>query len=62
MVSEMFVSRLICGKTDLLNRGFSQAFYRERLYETQLGFKDLEDFMQNYWERWALSKRECYSV
>ncbi|KAI7338396.1 homoserine O-acetyltransferase [Hortaea werneckii] len=25
--------------------GFSQAFYRERLYETVLGFKDLEDFM-----------------
>ncbi|KAL4893803.1 Alpha/Beta hydrolase protein [Aspergillus ambiguus] len=36
--------------------GFSQAFYRERLYETVLGFKDLEDFMQNFWEKWALSK------
>ncbi|KAI7264543.1 homoserine O-acetyltransferase [Hortaea werneckii] len=36
--------------------GFSQAFYRERLYETVLGFKDLEDFMVNFWEAWALSK------
>ncbi|GKZ33364.1 hypothetical protein AbraIFM66950_003216 [Aspergillus brasiliensis] len=36
--------------------GFSQAFYRERLYETALGFKDLEDFMQNFWESWVLSK------
>ncbi|GKZ21158.1 hypothetical protein AbraCBS73388_006819 [Aspergillus brasiliensis] len=36
--------------------GFSQAFYREKLYETALGFKDLEDFMQNFWESWALSK------
>ncbi|EEP82199.1 homoserine acetyltransferase [Uncinocarpus reesii 1704] len=31
--------------------GFSQAFYRERLYETTLGYKDLEDFMVNFWER-----------
>ncbi|OWP03386.1 homoserine acetyltransferase family protein [Marssonina coronariae] len=36
--------------------GFSQAFYREKLYETVLGFKDLEDFMTNFWEKWALSK------
>jgi homoserine acetyltransferase len=36
--------------------GFSQAFYRERLYESKLGFKDLEDFMVNFWEAWALSK------
>lgn len=36
--------------------GFSQAFYRERLYESVLGFKDLEDFMKNFWEKWALSK------
>jgi hypothetical protein len=21
-----------------------------------LGFKDLEDFMKNFWEKWALSK------
>jgi homoserine O-acetyltransferase len=26
------------------------------LYETALGFKDLEDFMQGFWEAWALSK------
>jgi homoserine O-acetyltransferase len=26
------------------------------LYETALGYKDLEDFMQNFWEKWALSK------
>lgn len=38
--------------------GFSQAFYRERLYETALGFKDLEDFMVNFWEKWACSKGE----
>jgi pimeloyl-ACP methyl ester carboxylesterase len=36
--------------------GFSQAFYRARLYESVLGFKDLEDFMRNFWEAWALSK------
>ncbi|KAF2025739.1 homoserine acetyltransferase [Setomelanomma holmii] len=36
--------------------GFSQSFYRERLYETKLGFKDLDDFMVNFWEAWALSK------
>jgi homoserine O-acetyltransferase len=36
--------------------GFSQAFYRERLYETALGYKDLDDFLVNFWERWACSK------
>ncbi|KAI1487298.1 Alpha/Beta hydrolase protein [Biscogniauxia mediterranea] len=36
--------------------GFSQAFYRERLYETALGYKDLENFMVKFWEGWALSK------
>jgi homoserine O-acetyltransferase len=38
--------------------GFSQAFYRRKLYETAptLGFKSLEDFMVNFWEAWALSK------
>ncbi|KAF2461882.1 homoserine acetyltransferase [Lineolata rhizophorae] len=36
--------------------GFSQAFYRERLYEKALGFKDLEDFMVNFWEAWSTSK------
>lgn len=33
-----------------------QAFYREELFKTVLGFKDLEDFIQNFWEKWALSK------
>ena len=32
------------------------AFYREKLYESVLGFRDLEDFMKNFWEAWALSK------
>ena len=36
--------------------GFSQAFYREKVYETVLGFKGLEDFMVGWWEGWALSK------
>jgi homoserine O-acetyltransferase len=36
--------------------GFSQTFYREKIYEKVLGFKDLEDFMVNFWEAWALSK------
>ncbi|KAI1354909.1 Alpha/Beta hydrolase protein [Xylaria sp. FL0043] len=36
--------------------GFSQAFYREKVYETHLGFKDLEEFMVGFWEAWALSK------
>ncbi|OKP09928.1 Homoserine O-acetyltransferase [Penicillium subrubescens] len=36
--------------------GFSQAFYRQKLYETALGYKDLEDFLQNHWEKWACSK------
>ncbi|APA10168.1 hypothetical protein sscle_06g049380 [Sclerotinia sclerotiorum 1980 UF-70] len=36
--------------------GFSQAFYREELFKTVLGYKDLEDFMKNFWEKWALSK------
>lgn len=35
--------------------GFSQAFYREKIYES-LGFKDLEDFMVKFWEGWACSK------
>lgn len=38
--------------------GFSQAFYREKLYQIAptLGFKDLDDFLVNFWEAWALSK------
>ena len=44
------------------SRGFSQAFYREKLYTTVLGFKDLEDFMQNFWEKWACSKGMCTCI
>lgn len=36
--------------------GFSQAFYREKLYEMALKFKNLEDFMINFWEDWACAK------
>ncbi|KAI9660456.1 MAG: hypothetical protein M1821_009806 [Bathelium mastoideum] len=36
--------------------GFSQAFYREKLYITYLRFQNLEDFMVNWWEAWACSK------
>jgi len=36
--------------------GFSQAFYRERLHEKSYNAKNLEDFMQSFWETWALSK------
>ncbi|KAF2864986.1 Alpha/Beta hydrolase protein [Massariosphaeria phaeospora] len=36
--------------------GFSQAFYREKIYEKVLGFKNLDDFMVNFWEAWACSK------
>ncbi|KFZ17174.1 hypothetical protein V501_01871 [Pseudogymnoascus sp. VKM F-4519 (FW-2642)] len=36
--------------------GFSQAFYREKVYETYLGYKDLEDFLVGFWEKWAVSK------
>ncbi len=36
--------------------GFSQAFYREELFKTILGYKDLEDFMVNFWEKWSTSK------
>lgn len=35
---------------------FSQAFYREKLHETAFGFRDLEAFIQGFWEKWALSK------
>ncbi|KAI1910071.1 hypothetical protein LOZ12_004744 [Ophidiomyces ophidiicola] len=30
--------------------GFSQTFYRQRLYETVLGYKNLEEFLQKFWE------------
>jgi len=37
-------------------RGFSQAFYREKLHEKHYGYKDLESFMTGFWEGWACSK------
>ncbi|EXJ87391.1 homoserine O-acetyltransferase [Capronia epimyces CBS 606.96] len=36
--------------------GFSQAFYRQKVYETAYGSKELEDFMVCFWEAWGLSK------
>ncbi|KAM0340608.1 hypothetical protein ACHAPU_010445 [Fusarium lateritium] len=36
--------------------GFSQAFYREELFKTHYDAPDLETFMKNFWEKWALSK------
>lgn len=36
--------------------GFSQTFYRLELYKKHYGAKDLEDFLQSFWEQWALSK------
>jgi hypothetical protein len=30
--------------------------YREKLYESSLGYNGLENFMKNFWETWALSK------
>ncbi|KAK5090214.1 hypothetical protein LTR05_000384 [Lithohypha guttulata] len=36
--------------------GFSQAFYREKLHEKFYNANNLEDFMVNFWEAWALSK------
>ncbi|KAJ5642196.1 hypothetical protein N7490_006196 [Penicillium lividum] len=42
--------------------GFSQAFYRQKVYETVLGYKSLEDFMQNFWEKWACSKGWTYHL
>ena len=40
--------------------GFSQTFYRKKLYESVLGFKNLEDFMVNFWEAWGLSKGDSF--
>ncbi|CEI42147.1 hypothetical protein FVEN_g3848 [Fusarium venenatum] len=36
--------------------GFSQAFYREELFKAFYNAPDLETFMQDFWEKWALSK------
>lgn len=42
--------------------GFSQPFYREKVYQTAKAFqfKDLEDFMVNFWEAWGLSKGQRF--
>lgn len=36
--------------------GFSQAFYRQGLFKTHYNAPDLEAFMRDFWEKWALSK------
>jgi pimeloyl-ACP methyl ester carboxylesterase len=36
--------------------GLSQAFYREKLFQKDLGFENLEDFLVNFWEAWACSQ------
>uniref|UniRef100_A0A4E9DBR6 AB hydrolase-1 domain-containing protein n=1 Tax=Gibberella zeae TaxID=5518 RepID=A0A4E9DBR6_GIBZA len=36
--------------------GFSQAFYREKLFTKFYNAPDLETFMTDFWEKWALSK------
>jgi hypothetical protein len=42
--------------------GFSQAFYREKLYQGVLRFKDLEHFMVDFWEAWAKSKGTTFAT
>ncbi|KAK2029593.1 alpha/beta-hydrolase [Colletotrichum zoysiae] len=36
--------------------GFSQTFYRKEVYKEHYKSRDLEDFLQSFWEKWALSK------
>lgn len=36
--------------------GFSQAFYREELFKSHYGAGNLEEFLVDFWEKWALSK------
>lgn len=36
--------------------GLSQAFYREKVYESLLGYEGLEEFLVGFWEEWAVSK------
>jgi homoserine O-acetyltransferase/O-succinyltransferase len=36
--------------------GFSQAFYWQRLYETEMGHSSLEDFLVSFWEGFFLPK------
>ncbi|KAE9405212.1 homoserine acetyltransferase, partial [Gymnopus androsaceus JB14] len=35
---------------------FSPTFYRRKLYETVWEIKGLEDFMVNYWDKWAIAQ------
>ncbi|OIW30446.1 homoserine acetyltransferase family protein [Coniochaeta ligniaria NRRL 30616] len=34
--------------------GFSQSFYRHKLYSEHFGAKDVDEFLVNFWEAWAL--------
>ncbi|KAF4125675.1 homoserine O-acetyltransferase/O-succinyltransferase [Geosmithia morbida] len=36
--------------------GFSQTFYRQELHRKFYGASDMEDFLVNFWEAWALGK------
>jgi homoserine O-acetyltransferase len=36
--------------------GFSQAFYWQRLYHTEMGYSSLEDFLVSFWEGFFLPK------
>ncbi|MBB3810483.1 alpha/beta fold hydrolase [Pseudochelatococcus contaminans] len=36
--------------------GFSQAFFRERLDESALGYASLDDFLIDFWEGWFLKR------
>ena len=56
LVGEMLGMADGCG-----HRGFSQTFYREKVHEKHFGFKDLESFMQGFWEMWACSKGKLLS-
>ncbi|KAF9299888.1 hypothetical protein BGZ74_008547 [Mortierella antarctica] len=33
--------------------GFSQTFYREKVYEREMGIRGLEEFMVQYWDTWV---------
>lgn len=34
--------------------GFSQAFYREKLFDRHYSCQDIDQFLVNFWEKWAL--------
>ncbi|KAK7747453.1 hypothetical protein SLS53_001708 [Cytospora paraplurivora] len=36
--------------------GLSQAFYRKKIHERLLGYESLDEFLIEFWEKWALSK------